>query len=273
MAVGAFVLVRGTKRDDGSVDAASVEVKRPAKPPRECDFAILHLSAAEGAPAGVEGVVLTRRIVLPNGTEREDLKVAVEHLLPDTTYDVVIDGINAGVIVTSAEGEGHLFLSDADIPGAEPLPAELQPVADRVHAEVLLAGVAVLVGDFEDARQHGCGQTRPEYLAVALLLGDEGTPRGVAIAAIKGDLQTLRVAAWSLAPGDVVAVVADGTALATLTAGADGTAHAVLSSSPGAGQLLLPAEAQPVSDLLHVELQAADGSVVAAGNFVPAPGP
>ena len=273
VAVGAFVLVRGTRRDDRSIDATAIDVKRPAKPPRECDFAILHLIAAEGAPEGAEGVVLTRRIVLPNGTAREDLKVAVEHLLPETTYDVVIDGINAGVIVTSAEGEGHLFLSDADIPGAEPLPAELQPVADRVHAEVLVAGAAVLVGDFEDARQHGCGQVRPGYLAIALLLGDEGTPRGVAIAAIKGELQTLRIAAWSLAAGDILTVVVDGPSLATLTAGADGTAPVVLSTSPEAGQLPLPAEALPVSDLLHVELQAAGGSVVAAGNLVPAPGP
>jgi hypothetical protein len=273
VAIGAFVLVHGTRRDDGSVDASAIAVKRPAVPPRACDFAVLHLEAAEGAPEGAEGVVLTRLIVLPNGTEREDLKVAVEHLLPESSYDVVIDGINAGVVLTNAEGEGHLFLSTADIPGAEPLPAELRPVAERVHAEVLAAGVAVLVGDFADARRNGCGYVRPNYLAVALLLGADGAPRGVAIASIKGDLQTVRFAAWSLAPGEVVSAVADGIVLGSLTAGADGSANAVFSSSPAAGQLPLPIEAIPVSDLLHAELQATDGSVIAGGNFVPAPMP
>ena len=273
VAVGAFVLVRGARREDAAIDAASVEVKRPAQPRRECDFAVLHLTATTAAPAGAEGVVLTRLVVLPNGTRREDLKVAVEHLLPATTYDVVIDAINAGVIVTNDEGEGHLFLSSADIPGAEPLPAELMPVAERVHAEVQAAGAAVLAGDFADARRNGCGQPRPDYVAVALLLGVDGAPRGVAVASIKGDVQMVRVAAWSLAPGAEVAIAADGIALGTLTAGADGTGHVVFSSSPGAGQLLLPADAMPVSDLLHLDLSAADGTPYAGGNFVPAPTP
>ena len=272
VAIGAFVLVRGTRLSDRSINALSVEVKRPAQPPRECGFAILHLTATEAAPAGAEGIVLTRRIVLPNGTEREDLKVAVEHLLPDTSYDVVVDGINAGVIATNVEGEGHLFLSTADIPGAEPLPAELRPVADRVHAEVLAGDAAVLTGDFEDARRQGCGSYRPEYLALALLLGEDGAPRGVAVASIKGDVQVLRVAAWTLPAGAVVSLQVDGAVLGTLTAAADGSAHAVLSSLPAAGQLPLPAEAMPVSDLLHVEIQAADGSLLAAGNFVPVSG-
>jgi hypothetical protein len=273
VAVGAFVLVRGTRLDDRSIKALSVEVKRPAQPRSECGFVILHLTATEAAPAGAEGVVLTRRVVLPNGSEREDLKVAVEHLLPESSYDVVVDGLNAGVIVTDAQSEGHLFLSTSDVPGAEPLPAELRPVADRVHAEVLAGNVAVLAGDFEDARRHGCGNIAPDYLAAALLLGEDGAPRGVAVASIKADLQILRIAAWSLAPGAVVTLLLDGEALGKLTTGADGTAHLVLSSSPGAGQLPLPAEAQPVSDLLHVELQAADGSLLAAGNLAPVPGP
>jgi hypothetical protein len=278
VAVGAFVLVRGTKRDDGSIDAASIEVKRPVEPPRpqprpECDFAVLHLTAAEAAPEGAEGVALTRLIVLPNGTRREDIKVAVEHLAPATTYDVVIDTVNAGVIVTNDEGEGHLFLSTADIPGAEPLPPEFQPVAERRHAEVSVAGAVVLAGDFVNARRVGCGQMRPDYHAVALLLDTEGASHGVAVAAIRGGAQTLRIAAWALEPGATVNAVADGIPLGTLTANADGTAHLALSSVPGAGQLPLPAAAVPVTDLLRVELQDAGGAVLAGGSLVPAAKP
>jgi hypothetical protein len=278
VAVGAFVVVRGAKRDDGSIDAASIEVKRPVEPPRpeprpECDFAVLHLTAAEGAPAGAEGVVVTRLVVLPNGTRREDLKVAVEHLLPAATYDVVVDAVNAGVIVTNDDGEGHLFLSTADIPGAEPLPPELQPVAERRHAEVRAAGAVLLAGDFANARRVGCGQVRPDYLAMALLLDGDGAAHGVAVAAIRGGAQTLRIAAWALAPGATVSATADGVPLGTLTANADGTAHLALSSVPGAGQLPLPAAAMPVSDLLRVELQDAGGAMIAGGSLVPAAKP
>jgi len=272
VAVGAFVLVRGARREDGSLDAASIEVRRAAPRPRMCDFAVLHLTAAEGSPAGAEGVVLTRVVVLPNGTERQDLKLSVENLLAETAYDVVIDDVNAGVILTDAEGDGHLFLSDADIPGAEPLPAELSPVFERAHAEVQVAGAAVLAGDFADARRHGCGQARPDAMALAVLLDADGTPRGVAIVAVKGDVQTFRLAAWTLPPGVAFGLFADGIALATVTAGPDGAAQVVLSSLPGAGQLPLPAEALPVGDLVHVELRAGDGSVLAAGDLVPAPG-
>lgn len=274
VAVGAFVLVRGVTLGDGSIDAESIEVKRRSDPPgpgprTECDFAVLHLTPSPDAPSGAEGVVLTRLIVLPNGTRREDLKVAVDHLLPTTTYDVYVDAIHAGVVVTNDEGEGHLFLSTADIPGAEPLPADLQPVAGLQHAEVLAAGTVILAGEFADARREGCGRSRPDYLAVAALLGEDASAHGVAMAAIRGETQTLHVTAWALEPGAVVEVLADEIPLATLTVSADGTAHAFLSSDPADCQLPLPTAAMPVSDLLRVAIRDAGGEEIAGGNLVP----
>ncbi len=272
VALGALVHVRGTIRADRSVDALEIAVKRPAPPPRDCDLAILHLAPTAAAPTGAEGVVIARRLVFGDGSEREDLKVAVEKLLPSTTYDVVVDDINAGLIITDGLGEGHLFLSSADIPGAEPLPAELRPLADRVHVEVLAASVAVLAGDFADANKPGCGHRMPDYLALALLQGADGTPHGVVIASIKGDLQMLRFVGWALTPGAPVALLVDGVALGNLVVRDDGTVHAVFSTSPGAGQWPLPPEVLPVGDLLHAELHAADGSPIAAGDFALPPG-
>lgn len=273
VAVGAFVLVRGTAGEDGSVDAARIEVKKPAAPRRECDFAVLHLTPAETAPEGAEGVVLTRKIVLPNGTAREDIKVAVEHLTPDTSYDVVIDGINAGLLMTNEEGEGHLFLSSADIPGAEPLPAELSPVSALAHVEVQASGEPVLIGDLADANRHGCGSAAPDYLAIAVLLAEDGSPLGVAMVVSKNSQQTLRVAAWSLPAGAPVNLVVDGVSLGTFTPAANGTLHVAFSTSPGGGQLPLPIELQPVNELIQVELQAEDATPIASGSFAPVPGP
>lgn len=272
VAVGALVHVRGTLRADRSVDALEIDVKRPAQPPRDCDLAILHLAPTAVAPSGAEGVVITRRILFADASDREDLKVAVEKLLPQTAYDVVIDGINAGLILADEHGEGHLFLSSADIPGAEPLPGELRPLSERVRAEVVAAGAAVLIGDFADADKQGCGHRVADYLAMALLQNEDGTPRGVVVASIKGDLQMLRLVAWSLTPGATYALLVDGTALGNLVARDDGTLHAVFSTSPGAGQRPLPPEVLPVSDLLHAELHAADGSLTASGDFALPPG-
>jgi hypothetical protein len=272
VAVGALVRVKGTLRADRSVDALEIDVARPAQPPRDCSLTVLDLAPTAAAPSGAEGIVIARRIVFADASEREDLKVAVGKLLPATAYDVVVDGVNAGLIVTDEHGEGHLFLSSADVPGAEPLPAELRPLAERRHVEVLAAAIAALEGDFADAETQPCGHRVNDYLALALLQDADGAPRGVVVATIKGDLQAVRLAAWGLAPGSTVALLVDGTALGNLTARDDGTVHAIFSTSPGAGGRPLPPEVLPVGDLLHAELHAADGSTIASGDFALPPG-
>jgi hypothetical protein len=270
--IGAVVRVKGTLRTDHSVDAVAIAVKRPAATTQECELAILGLAPTATAPPGAGGTAITRHIVFGDASEREDLKVTVEKLLPQVPYDVLVDGINAGLILSDERGAGHLFLSSADVPGAEPLPAELRPLSDRRHVEIDAVAGAVLVGDLADAERQGCGHPITDYLAIALLLGEDGSPRGVVVASTKGDLQLLRLTAWSLTPGAAITLVADGSPIGNLTARDDGTLSAAFSTSPVGGQRPLPPAALPVSDLLHAELLAAGGATVASGDFALPPG-
>lgn len=271
-AVGVTVLVRGQVESDGSITAVAVKAQAGG-----CGdpggltsslFAVLHLTATADAPAGAEGVVVTRHFTFADGTDRQDLKVGVEGLLPQTAYAVMVDGVSAGVITTGEDGEGNLFLSTAGVPGAEPLPAALQPVEDLKTISVNApSGTPVLTGDFANARRNSHDSPAPDYLAAAVLTSGLPGVVGIVTAGINGGVQDVAVGVWGLAPGASYDVVIDGTTLATLTASEGGRVHAEFSSAPGDGETALPSAFLPVSALLHVDLLDQSSAVVASGDF------
>ncbi len=271
-AVGVTVLVRGQVQNDGSITAASVKAQAGG-----CGdsgglasslFAVLHLTATPDGPAGAQGVVVTRHFTFADGTGRQDLKVGVEGLLPQTAYPVVVDGAPAGVITTGEDGEGNLFLSTAGMAGAEPLPAALQPVEDLKTISVNApSGTPVLTGDFANARVNSHDSPAPDYLAAAVLTSGLPGVAGIVTATINGGVQDLAVGVWGLGPGASYDVVIDGTTLATLTAAEGGGLHGEFSTSPGEGEAALPNGFLPVNALLHVDLLDRTGAVVASGDF------
>jgi len=275
--LGTLVKVEGSFRDDRSVDAREVEVLAnpgPHQPPAASKvFGVLKLTPTPAAPEGAEGVALVREFAVGGQPLRQDLKVAVEHLWPRQSYDVVVDGVHAGGIVTDDRGEGQLFLSTAPIPGAEPLPQALQPVSARQQVEVLAGSTVVLAGNFADARWDGSPFPSREYLAVAPLLSPAGVVIGLGVAEIEQAEQRLKVAAFALPANAPITVVADGLTLGTVTSNAAGAIHVVFSTAPEDDQLPLPEEALPVSSWLHLELQDAQGQTLAAGDFATVPRP
>jgi len=273
VAIGVVVEVEGVLLEDGSIQALKIEVEGGPEGdgagghPDATSFAVLHLLPTAAAPEA-EGVALTRLFVRDDGSQDEDLKVAVEHLSPDAVFDVVVDGFAAGSIHVNAEGEGCLFLSSRDIPAAEPLPSELRPVTGLGIVEVVdPAGVVVLTGDFADARRHDRTHPGTEFVAVALLRDAAGAVVGVVVATAEDGEQELTVKAWNLEPSTDFVVVLDASELTTLTSDVEGMLEAEFTDSPDADEMLLPAEFLPVSALLHAELQTATGEVVAAGDF------
>ncbi len=265
--IGAMVDGRGLRQHDGSLVATGLSMA-PAGQPMMA-LAILKLTPTPQAPAGAEGAVITRSFSRGSTLEREDLKVGVEHLPASETFDVVIDTFHAGAILTDGEGEGHLFLSTKAMGGAEPLPPELQPLTDRQLILVLdQAGEIILTGKFADARHPGGGKTSSQFLAKAMLLDAAGNQIGKATAKAKKDEQEVEVEAEHLTPGADIQIVIDGILAAGAPADGSGALEVALSSDPKPGQLPLPTALQPVQSLLHVELQATDGTVLAAGDFV-----
>ena len=272
VAVGVTVRVRGSVEGDGSMTAAEVKVQAggcgESGALTSSLFAVLRLTATVDAPAGAEGVVVTRHFTFADGSDRQDLKVGVEGLIPRIAYEVIVDTVSAGVITTNDDGEGHLFLSNAGVPGAGELPAALQPVEDLKQVSVNTPSEAtVLTGDFADARRNSHDNPAPDYLAAAVLTSGLPGVVGIVPATIKDGEQELSVGVWGLAPGSDYGLVIDGTAAATLTASETGRIHAEFSSAPGEGETALPDALLPVSALLHADLLDQDGNLVASGDF------
>ena len=266
------VRVRGEVQADLSINATEIVVKEAMcggfNQPTSMSFSVLHLKPTADAPEGAEGVVITRSLAFVDGTARKDLKVAVEHLLPGTAYDVMIDSFNAGPIMTNDEGEGHLFLSTADIPGAEPLPSELQDF-DALHQVNVKdpEAVVILTGDFADAKKVDRGHPGPDYLAVAILKDASSSVLGMAAAAVKDDQQELVLTVWGLTPGETYTLEADGEDADILTASERGHIQVEYSTNATGHGLPLPTALDPVNELIHVELKDSEGTTVVSGDF------
>ncbi len=271
VAVGALVKVEGALQSDGSVNAAEIKVLPASASSADSAthvFAVLKLTPTADAPAGAEGQVVTRHFVFPDGTIREDLKVMVEGLLPNTAYDVTIDTVAAGTIMTDDEGEGNLFLSTASIPGAEPLPTSLQPVTALKQVTITDPNaVVIFTGDFANAMINSGEEGHNAFTSIAPLKNVSGTVDGMASAAIRGQQQLLFVAAFDLTPGATVHIVVDGTDLGGFTVDGDGSLKQNFAAMPDSDQLPLPAALLPVSSLLHIEIQDTGGNALLTGDF------
>jgi Domain of unknown function (DUF5666) len=271
-AVGVTVLLRGRIQNDGSMTAVLVRSQAggcgdPAGLASSL-FAVLRLTATADAPAGAEGAVVNRHFTFAGGTDRQDFKVGLEGLIPETGYAVVVDGVAAGTVTTGEEGEGSLFLSTAGMAGAEPLPAALQPVESLKAISVSApSGTPVLTGDFANARVDSHHSPAPDYLAAAVLMSGVPGVVGIVTASIDGGVQDLAIGVWGLTPGARYDVVIDGTTLTTLTASEGGRLHAEFSASPGEAETVLPNAFLPVSALLHADLLDDAAAAVASGEF------
>ncbi|MFN3414506.1 MAG: DUF5666 domain-containing protein, partial [Thermoanaerobaculum sp.] len=186
--VRSVVIIEGTFRADGSLDAKEVKVLAnpgPVTPLADSKiFGVVKLQPTADAAVKAEGVALIRVFKLGHTVVREDFKVGVEHLFPGHVYDVYVDGAHAGALATNQEGESHLFLSSASIPGAEPLPPGLSPLLERQQVEVRDGSTVILTGNFADARWDGGDHLQREYLAVAPLASSEGVVMGLGVAEI-----------------------------------------------------------------------------------------
>jgi hypothetical protein len=265
------VRVKGAVQPDLSINATEIVVKEATcggfNQPASMTFSILQLRPTADAPEEAEGVVLTRKVTFVDGSVREDLKVTVEHLLPKTSYDVMIDSFNASAITTNDEGEGHLFLSTASVPGAGPLPPELQNFATLQQVDLTAGSTVVLTGNFADAKKVARDHPGPDYLAVAILKDDASKVLGMAAASIKGDEQELVLSVWGLSPGEKYTLVVDTTTVGDLTASEHGRIQAEYSNTTGGECLPLPGTLDPVSTLVHVELKDSGGTTVVSGDF------
>ncbi len=275
-AEGARVKVWADLLEDGTYAATRIAVLHQGDGPHhpsDAVTAVLHLMPTEAAPEEAEGVVLTKTMTLVDGMVAEDLKVAVEHLLPAALYDVVIDTVPAGTIMTNEEGEGSLFLSTRAVGGAEPLPADLRPLTGLEHIDVLdSAATVILTGEFADAMRHTRQHPGDALTTVAVLVNGEDLAVGAAVARATEVVQTLEVAVWGLTPGESYLIWVDDTDLAEVVADHRGRIQLSFGAPAAIGEEPIPDLLLPVSGLVRIEIRLA-GDTVAGGDFGPALSP
>lgn len=286
VAVGSMVEVKGQWLADRTFQAYEIdELEQRGTQPLGKQFAVLKLQATSAAPPAAEGVAVISSFALAASVVREDLKVAVEHLLPAQIYEVYVDGFHAGSIFTNTEGKGYLFLFSENIPGAEPLPTELSPVANRQQVEVRHGQTVVLTGNFANAHWHGDGDDCGDwdhhgsgdwdhhgngYYAMAALVKGDGAVVGAAVTKSHEGKEKLKLMASALPGSTTITVVVDGIALGTVFTSTSGNLDVTFSTSPDGDDLLLPFAALPTAAWQQIALQDATGQVLASGSFLPA---
>ncbi|MFN3414312.1 MAG: DUF5666 domain-containing protein, partial [Thermoanaerobaculum sp.] len=277
VALGAYVEVEGVPQADGSLTATKIEVKSSSGSggwgTAATRFAVLRLVSPAAPGSRAEGKVAIKQYLVDGVMVREDLKVTVEHLLPRTTYDVFVDTVHAGALLTNDEGEGKLFLSSAPVPEAEPLPSELSPLDQRQTVSVNLNQDVVLSGSFANASWGGTGSPQPTQVVATALLSPQGVLTGFAAIKTEQFDQEFKVLGFNLPVRSAVQIFVDGVLLDTVTTDGEGGLRATFSSRPDEDEGLIPDALLPATSWIVVELKAQDGGMLAAGHFSVAANP
>jgi hypothetical protein len=173
----------------------------------------------------------------------------------------------SGPIMAKKKGEARLFLSTADLPGAQPLLAELQSSDALQQVDVGDSGGAMPTGNFAGAKKFNRDHPGVDYLGVTILKDRASKVLGMAAASITGNEQGLALTVWGLQPDETYALVIDGTTVGGLAASAQGRIQVEYGSTPTDEELQLPDTLMSVRGLIHAELRDAGGATVASGDF------
>ncbi|MEN8164525.1 MAG: hypothetical protein ABFS37_10385, partial [Acidobacteriota bacterium] len=220
---------------------------------------------------------MTGWTVWDDGTE--NFFVDVFGLDPNSALNLIVDGHDLGAFAASDRGDLFLhFSSDPSGGGGPgqggdvlPLPAEIRPVSaiDQVSL-VSPDGAPIVAGSFID----GCDDIPDPPLPVdesytELCPATDGRASGEVGWFIWNDgTEQLMVTAFSLEPESSHQIIVDGFDLGFFDADEGGSLWVDFSSDPiFAGQVLLPEEVRPVSDIDVVEIRDAQGTLIVAGSF------
>jgi hypothetical protein len=211
----------------------------------------------------------------------EDFWVWGFGLQPDTTVELEVDGVVIGTFASGPVGEVFLNFSTsagAGSPDVLPLPEAIRPVSEIEVVRLLVAGVEVLGGSFIEP----CEPPQPPgpIAGEATILCPSGGADAWGEAAWTqwdDGSEGLFVQAMGLGPNASYELLVDGVSLGTHLSGPEGELFLDFASDPlWGGQLPLPDEVRPVSEIDVIEVVGVEGLVL-SGSFsepcdVPGPG-
>ncbi len=206
---------------------------------------------------------------------REEMWVNVYGLAANAEASLTIDGFGVGVFTTDAWGSLYLSFSSDPYTGQLPLPEEIQPLVEMDQVVITVADVVVLSGSFMSPCEPPI-PPMPEMGYTSLCpLASQPIAGDVLWTVWPDGLEELTIMVYPLfgigtppAAEATYSLVVDGHDLGTFTTDASGSLYLFFSSDPQwEGQLQLPEELRPVSDVDAVELRDSSATAILAGSF------
>ena len=213
--------------------------------------------------------------------EHQELEVRADGLTPGVAYQIIVDGLTIATRTAQSDSSNLGFFRvkfRSDGNGDLPLPASLLPVTNIKHVELRSpAGQVVLQGDF----QAGGGEIGDDNGGGG---GDGGgggsevrkeidmTPTGVEPDAegrvevrMNSSREQLDIEAKDLHSNASYTIIIDGFTLGSFTTDSSGKIE--LEYGTESGDLPLPPQLQPVTNIRHIEVRNGAGQVVLVGDL------
>ncbi|HSE96828.1 MAG TPA: hypothetical protein VLD57_01070, partial [Blastocatellia bacterium] len=203
--------------------------------------------------------------------ERDELRVEAEGLQPGVGYQVVVDGVNLGIVTPGSKYLKVEFTSDGS--SGRVLPASLRPAYYIKHVELQeLSGRVILQGDFQPGGgdigggddgggDDGGGGGQDFYKEARFSrTGVDSNAEGRVRVRMSDSREELRIEAEELDRSTQFVIVVDGISIGTFRSDSDGELD--LEFSTEAGKLPLPPQVRPVINIRRVEIRTMSGQAV-----------
>ncbi len=217
----------------------------------------------------------------------QELEVRADGLTPGGAYQIIADGVNLGTRTAESDSDNQGFFRvkfRSDGGGDLPLPAPLIPVTNIQHVELRNpAGQVVLQGDFQagggeigddngggdddgdgGGGGNGGGGSVDKEVDLSPTSVDPNAEGRVRVR-MNGSREELDIEAKDLDSNTNYTIIIDGFTLGSFRT--DSSGEIKLEYDTESGDLPLPTQLRPVTNIRHVEVRNGAGQVVLAGDL------
>ena len=218
--------------------------------------------------------------------EHQEFEVRADGLTPGVAYQIIVDGVSVGVRTAQSDSDNLGFFRvkfRSDGGGDLPLPASIMPVTNIAHVELRNpAGQVVLQGDFQAGAGepgdddgggddngggggNGGGNGNVQREADMVRTGVDPNADGRVRIRLDSSREEFDIEAEDLDENASYTITVDGFTLGTFTTDSSGKIE--LEYGTESGDLPLPPQLRPVTNIRHVEIRNSAGQVVLTGDL------
>jgi thermitase len=222
--------------------------------------------------------------------EHQELEVRADGLTPGVAYQIIVDGVNIATRTAQSDSSNLGFFRvkfRSDGGGDLPFPASLVPVTNIQHVELRNpAGQVVLQGDFQAGGGEigddngggdgdgdggggggggggGDGEVRKEVDMIRT--GIDPNAEGRVRIRLDGSREDFDIEVKNLNSNTSYTIIVDGFTLGSFMT--DSSGEIELEYGTESGDLPLPSQLRPVTNIRHIEVRNSSGQVVLTGDL------